>query len=326
MPNMTPIARALAAVDLIWSGVALAQERPDWNEFLTGVYDEARAEGVSEATLHAALDGITPIERVIELDRRQPEGTITFDEYMASRLPPELIAEARSQYDRHLPILLSIGETYGVDPQVIVALWGHETRFGLYTGGFNVIPALATLAWDRRRSDFFRKELMFALKILDEGHITPTEMKGSWAGAMGQSQFMPSSFHGYAQDWDRDGRRDIWTTKGDVFASAANYLSRHGWQAGEPWGGEVRLPAGFDTSRAGHDDPRPLSAWLAEGLTFKQAPPDVAADEPATLALPGGPGGPAYLVFSNYRVILRWNRSDYFAMSVVRLADLITAR
>jgi membrane-bound lytic murein transglycosylase B len=143
---------------------------------------------------------------------------------------------------------------------------------------------------------------------------------------MGQSQFMPSSFDGYAEDWDRDGRRDIWTTKGDVFASAANYLSRHGWQSGEPWGAEVRLPAGFDTSRAGHDSPAPLSQWMAEGVTFKGPPPTVGADEPTTLALPGGPNGPAYLVFSNYRVILRWNRSDYFGISVVRLADLILAR
>ena len=324
MRFMTSLGGALAVVLLVWSGSAQAQL--DWNEFLTGVFDEARADGVSETTLHAALDGITPIDRVIELDRRQPEGTVTFDDYMASRLPPELIAEARNRYDQYLPLLLSISETYGVDAAVVIALWGHETRFGLYTGGFDVIPALATLAWDMRRSEFFRTELMFALKILDEGHITPQEMQGSWAGAMGQSQFMPSSFHGYAVDWDRDGRRDIWTTKGDVFASAANYLSRHGWQLGEPWGGEVRLPAGFDTSVAGHDDPRPLSYWLAQGMTFASTPPEVAVDEPATLALPGGPAGPAYLVFSNYRVILRWNRSDYFAMSVVRLADLIHAR
>jgi membrane-bound lytic murein transglycosylase B len=310
----------------MWSGSVAAQTPPDWDTFLAGVYAEGRAQGISEATLHRALDGITPIERVIELDRHQPEGTLTFDEYMARRLPPELVAEARSQYDRHLPILLSVSEAYGVEPQVIVALWGHETRFGTYTGGFDVIPALATLAWDARRSEFFRNELILALKILDEGHITTEKMVGSWAGAMGQSQFMPSSFHGYAQDWDRDGRRDIWTTKGDVFASAANYLKSHGWQADEPWGGEVTLPPGFDTSRAGHDNPRPLSAWLAEGVTFKGPAPDIAADEPTTLALPGGPGGPAYLVFSNYRVILRWNRSDYFAMSVVRLADLIVER
>jgi len=317
-----------ALLSLIVIGVlpVRAQTQLDWDQFLAGVYDEARANGVRAATLHAALDGIEPIDRVIELDRHQPEGTVTFDEYMAKRLTPELIAEARSQYDQNLPLLLSVSEVYGVDPQVIVALWGHETRFGQYTGGFDVIPALATLAWDARRSDYFRSELMSALKILDEGHITPEEMQGSWAGAMGQSQFMPSSFDGYAQDWDRDGRRDIWTTKGDVFASAANYLSRHGWELGEPWGAEVRLPAGFDTSQAGHDDPRPLSQWLAAGVIFKGPSPAVGAEEPTTLALPAGPTGPAYLVFSNYRVILRWNRSDYFGMSVVRLADLIVDR
>ncbi len=320
------IAMMLAVLVVVWSGVAQPQNRPDWNEFLKGVADEATADGISPATLHAALDGITPIDRVIELDRRQPEGTVTFDEYMESRLPPVLVAEGRGQYDQHLPLLLSVSDTYGVDAHTIVALWGHETRFGRYTGGFDVIPALATLAWDTRRSDFFRKELMIALKILDEGHITNDKMVGSWAGAMGQSQFMPSSFHGYAEDWDRDGRRDIWTTKGDVFASAANYLHSHGWELGESWGGEVFLPAGFDTSLAGHDATRPLSEWLALGVSFKDDAPDVASDEPTTLALPGGATGPAYLVFSNYRVILRWNRSDYFAMSVVRLADLIAAR
>jgi membrane-bound lytic murein transglycosylase B len=326
MRILTSLVPLCVAVALSWPVVAQSQTPPDWNAFLAGVFKEARAQGISEATLHAALDGIMPIERVIELDRRQPEGTLTFEEYMAKRLPPELIAEARSQYDQNLPLLLSISEAYGVDAQVIVALWGHETRFGLYSGGFDVVPALATLAWDARRSEFFRKELMYALKILDEGQITPDKMRGSWAGAMGQSQFMPSSFNGYAEDWDRDGRRDIWTTKGDVFASAANYLSRNGWQLGEAWGAEVVLPAGYDTSRAGHDNPRPLSAWLAEGITFKGKAPLIGADEPTTLAMPAGPDGAAYLVFSNYRVILKWNRSDYFAMSVVRLADLVVAR
>ena len=320
------IVMLFAALIVAWSATAHSQNRPDWNEFLQGVVDEATADGISPATVHAALDGITPIDRVIELDRRQPEGTVTFDEYMESRLPPVLVAEGRGQYDQHLPLLLSVSDTYGVDAPTIVALWGHETRFGRYTGGFDVIPALATLAWDTRRSDFFRKELMFALKILDEGHITNDKMVGSWAGAMGQSQFMPSSFHGYAEDWDRDGRRDIWTTKGDVFASAANYLHNHGWELGESWGGEVFLPVGFDTSLAGHDTARPLSEWLAMGVTFKDETPDVTSNEPTTFALPGGETGPAYLVFSNYRVILRWNRSDYFAMSVVRLADLIVAR
>lgn len=316
---------AMAAV-LVCAGTATAQTQPDWDEFIAGVFDDAAAQGISQATLHAALDGIEPIDRVIELDRRQPEGTVTFDEYMESRLPPALVAEGRRQYDEHLPLLLAIGETYGVDEAAIIALWGHETRFGTYTGGFSVIPALATLAWDPRRSEFFRKELMHALKIIDEGHITNAEMVGSWAGAMGQSQFMPSSFMGYAVDWDLDGRRDIWTTKGDVFASAANYLGSYGWERSEPWGAEVRLPAGFDTGQAGHDTPQPLSAWLEKGITFVGPAPEIAADEPTTLAMPGGISGPAYLVFSNYRVILRWNRSDYFAMSVVRLADLIVSR
>ncbi|MEM7122649.1 MAG: lytic murein transglycosylase [Pseudomonadota bacterium] len=305
---------------------AQAETQPDWNSFIDSVRAEASSQGVSQATLDVALNGIEPIDRVIELDRRQPEGTVTFAEYMASRMPPALIAEARRNYDEHLPLLISVSDVYGVDPEAVIALWGHETRFGTYTGGFDVIAALATLAWDPRRSDFFRRELMHALKILDEGHITKEKMVGSWAGAMGQSQFMPSSFMGYAVDWDKDGRRDIWTTRGDVFASASNYLSSYGWELDEPWGAAVNLPAGMGAAQSGHDSPRPLQAWLDEGVTFVGARPAVAADEPTTLAMPAGEGGPAFLVFSNYRVILRWNRSDYFAMSVVRLADEIVTR
>ena len=205
-------------------------------------------------------------------------------------------------------------------------MWGLETRFGSYTGGFDVVASTATLAWDERRAAFFRNELMHALRILDEGHIARGDMTGSWAGAMGQSQFMPSSFSTYAYDWDLDGRRDIWTNKGDVFASAANYLSRSGWREGLPWGGPVDLPEGFDASLSGAGKTMRLADWLDLGVTWIGAGPAVALDEEASLAKPGGEGGPAWLVFDNYRAILKWNRSDYFAMSVVTLADAIARR
>jgi membrane-bound lytic murein transglycosylase B len=301
-------------------------QQPTWDEFLIGVYEEARAEGIRETTLMSALSGLQPIPRVIELDRRQPEGTVTFEEYMASRVPAELITNARARFDDHEALLVAIGDRYGVDPEYIVALWGLETRFGSYTGGFDVIASVATLAWDERRSDFFRAELMHALRILDEGHISRGEMLGSWAGAMGQSQFMPSSFTTFAQDWDIDGKHDIWTNKGDVFASAANYLSRSGWREGLPWGGPVSLPAGFDLTLEGNKKTMPLADWLALGVAWIGTVPDVGPLEEASLVMPGGESGPAWLVFENYRTILKWNRSNYFAMSVVTLADAIAER
>lgn len=318
--------RSLCLVALLIGAAGARADQPAWGAFLEGVYEQGRAEGISAQTLVRALDGLQPIQRVIELDRRQPEGTVTFDEYMASRVPAELVAEGRRRYSEDEPLVVTIGERYGVDPEYIVALWGLETRFGTYTGGFDVIASLATLAWDPRRSDYFRGELMRALHILDQGHIARDDMKGSWAGAMGQSQFMPSSFLSYAVDWDLDGHKDIWLTRGDVFASAANYLSGAGWREDLPWGGAVTLPAGFDTSLAGNRSTLPLAEWLAMGIRFVGNPPDVGNGEAASLILPGGPGGPAYLVFDNYRTILKWNRSDYFAMSVVTLADAIAGR
>ena len=315
------VAALIAAAD-----TARAQEMPPWQDFLQGVRAEARQAGIGEATLAAALAGLEPVQRVLELDRRQPEGTITFAEYMEKRLPPRLIETARQRYARHRPLLDAIAFHYGLDAEAIVALWGLETRFGSYTGGFDVIAAVATLAWDARRSAFFRGELMAALAILEEGHIARDDMMGSWAGAMGQSQFMPSSFQAYAVDWDLDGRRDIWTNKGDVFASAANYLARAGWRRGEAWGGEVVLPPGFDTGLADHRQPMPLNAWLELGVAWASTPPAMAADAPASLALPGGEGGPAWLVFNNYRTVLKWNRSDYFAMSVFALADALASQ
>lgn len=313
-----PVVALIAA-----TGTACAQEQPPWQVFLQGVRDEARQAGIGEATLAAALSGLEPVERVLELDRHQPEGTITFSEYMEKRLPARLIETARQRYAQHRPLLDAIAFHYGLDAEAIVALWGLETRFGSYTGGFDVIAAVATLAWDARRSAFFRGELMAALTILDQGHIGRDDMMGSWAGAMGQSQFMPSSFRAYAVDWDLDGRRDIWTNKGDVFASAANYLARAGWRRGEAWGGEVVLPPGFDVALADHRNPMPLAAWLELGVTWAGTPPPMDADAEASLALPGGEGGPAWLVFNNYRAVLKWNRSDYFAMSVFALADAL---
>lgn len=287
---------------------------------------EARRAGISDRTLTAALDGIGPIQRVIELDRAQPETTRTFQEYMARVVNDQRVATGRERLRQHAALLREVSDKYKVPPRFVVALWAVESDFGRITGGFQVVPALATLAWEGRRAAFFRGELMNALKIIDQGHIAAADMKGSWAGAMGQSQFMPSSFLTFAVDWNGDGKRDIWRTEADVFASISNYLSRSGWKPQESWGRAVTLARPIDPSAIGLDHRKPLSAWAAMGLRRVDGKPltgaggDPAALE-ASLLQHGGPGGPAYLVFDNFRTILKWNRSNFFATSVGVLAD-----
>ena len=308
------------------AGQAGASDQP-FGEWLAALRAEAASIGVSEATLDAALTGIKPIPRVIELDRNQPEFTLTFRQYLDRVVPQSRKDRARARFAENRELLTEVGEKYGVQPRFIVALWGIETDFGRVLGGFDVIPALATLAHDGRRSAFFRSELLDALVILDEGHIQADSMKGSWAGAMGQSQFLPSSFRSFAQDYDGDGRRDIWGTKADVFASAANYLSKSGWRGDLTWGREVRLPATGAASRASaidlHEsqDWKTLPEWDALGVRRADGAqlPDRAIK--ARLVLPGGADGPAYLVYANYEAILKWNRSNYFAIAVGTLAD-----
>ena len=230
-----------------------------FDQWLAGVRTEARARGVSDRIFDAAFDGVQPIPRVIELDRNQPEFRLKFDEYLGKVVTAGRIATARRLMAEHAALLDEVAAKYKVQKRFIVALWGIESDFGRITGGFPVVAALATLAYDGRRSAFFRKELLLALDILQQGHIAPADMKGSWAGAMGQNQFMPSSFHAFAVDHNGDGHKDIWTTRGDVFASAANYLSSAGWREGMPWGGRVTLPAAFDSGLAGNRSTLPLA-------------------------------------------------------------------
>jgi len=250
----------LIAATVLFPAQALAEPDARFLEWLEGVRTEARVQGVSEAILERSLSGVEPIPRIIELDRNQPESTITFTQYIDRIVSPARIKAGSTQYDKHRDILEKIGQEFGVQPRFIVALWGIETNFGQFTGGFPVVNALATLAYDGRRSAYFRGELMKALQILEEGHITPEDMKGSWAGAMGQSQFMPSSFLAYAHDYDGDGAKDIWNTQADVFASAANYLKGVGWNDDLTWGREVRVPAGFDPDQASLDVVKSIAA------------------------------------------------------------------
>jgi membrane-bound lytic murein transglycosylase B len=321
----TSIWRA-AAVLICTMIAAPAAAQTDFQTWLKALRAEASGKGISDATLDDALSGIKLIPRVVELDRKQPEFTLTFEQYINRVVPRSRVEKGRKKLAENKAILTEVSKKYGVPAQFIVAFWGVETDFGRVTGGFKVIDALATLAFDGRRSAFFRKELLLALKIVNEGHIKSDVMMGSWAGAMGQAQFMPSSFVGYAVDYNKDGRKDIWTTREDVFASAANYLSRYGWRAGERWGRRVKVPEGFDPKRADLKVKKSVSAWATEGVTLANGNPLPSSDLTASIILPAGEGGPAYFAYNNYRVILRWNRSHFFAIAVGRLADQIAGQ
>lgn len=298
-------------------------ERPDFQTFLEGVRSEAAGKGIKPETLAAALTGIEHIDKVIELDRRQPEFTMTFKGYMDRVVNPGRVEKGRRLLAENKAVLDKIEQYYRVQPKYVVALWGIETDFGRITGGYPVVSALATLAYDGRRSSYFRGELMNALQILDEGHITPAAMLGSWAGAMGQCQFMPSSFLRFAADWNGDGRRDIWTTREDVLASAANYLSSSGWKGDQTWGRPVKLPAKFDKSLVGLNTKKHLSEWSKLGVKAAGGKPLPQADLEASLVMPDNGDGAVFLVYDNFRTTLKWNRSTFFALAVGHLAERI---
>ena len=311
---------------LIWmlaasGGQASAQSEP-FEVWLAQFRQQAAAEGISAATLDRALDGIQPIPEVIERDRRQPEGRLTFRDYNRRVLSPTRIARGRELMQQHREVLERVAADYGVQPRFIVALWGIESNYGSFTGEFPVIGALATLAYEGRRAAFFRKELLQALRIVDQGDVAPAQMMGSWAGAMGQSQFMPSSYLARAVDYDRDGRRDIWTTPPDVFASIANYLAKAGWSDRHTWGRQVQIADRVKADAAGLEVVRPLPEWHALGVRTSNGEPLPAVALDASLLRMDG-DGPAYLVYNNFRVLMAWNRSTYFALTVGELADLI---
>lgn len=284
---------------------------------------EALAQNISQQTLDTALRGIKPLPRVIELDRKQPEFTLSFEQYIKRVVPRSRVNRGRRELMAHRRMLGKIDGLFGVQPRFVVAFWGVESDFGRLTGGFSVISALATLAYDGRRSVFFRKELLDSLHILEQGHISADKMLGSWAGAMGQCQFMPSSFRSFAQDYDGDGHNNIWEDLGDVFASTANYLSASGWDRSQTWGREVRLPKRFNRNLIGMKQEKRLSEWQALGVRRADGRALPLRNLMASILQPDGPGGRAYAVYANFQVILKWNRSHSFAISVGRLADKI---
>lgn len=298
----------------------------DFEDWIAALRVEALGRGISAATLDAALADVRPLEKVIELDRKQPEFKLTFEQYLGHVVNDRRVSDGKRRLHEHRALLQEIETRYGVQPRFIVALWGIESDYGRRMGSFPVIEALVTLAHDKRRADFFRGELFHALRILDQGHVSPERMLGSWAGAVGQPQFMPSSFHNFAVDHDGDSRQDLWDSVPDVLASVANYLSKSGWKGDRIWGREVELPPGFDPALAGRKNGRSLAEWQRLGVRRLGGGRLPVADLDAAIVLPDGPGGRAFAVYGNFGVLLKWNRSDYFATSVGILADRLVDR
>ncbi|MBE7204617.1 MAG: lytic murein transglycosylase [Parafilimonas terrae] len=290
-----------------------------FDAFVASLWPEAHAHGITRDTFDAAFAGVTPDPAVLEKTRKQAEFVKPVWDYLASAVSDKRIATGTARYGEWAPWLARAEGEMGVDRYIIMGVWGLETNFGGNAGNDYVIRSLATLAFARYRGDYFRRELLAALGILQGRNIDPAHMLGSWAGAMGQTQFMPSSFKSYAVDFDRDGKRDIWTSVPDAIGSTANYLKKHGWQAGETWGYEVMLPDRFDApegSRTG------FSAWAEAGVTRADGG-DMPRQGTAALLMPAGRSGPAFLVTSNFKVIKSYNNSTSYALGVCLLGDRI---
>ncbi|WP_163558542.1 lytic murein transglycosylase [Halomonas sp. NO4] len=308
------------------TGSAVAPTPPgDFAVWLASFRRQARDQGIAPATLARALDGLRYRPRVIELDRSQPEFVRPIWEYLDSAVSAARVTNGRERLAEHRATAREMERRYGVPAEILVAIWGVESNYGGNFGDFSTLEALATLAFEGRRRDFARDELLAALRIIETGDIAPERMIGSWAGAMGHTQFLPSSFMAYAEDGDGDGRRDIWGSIPDVLASTANYLAEAGWQAGEPWGVEVRLPPGFDYAQAELATRRPSREWAAQGVS-PVGGGELPAFAAASVITPAGARGPAFLVGPNFRAILRYNNATSYALAVGSLADEIAGR
>ncbi|MEM9754438.1 MAG: lytic murein transglycosylase [Pseudomonadota bacterium] len=296
---------------------------PGFRAWLTAFTRRARAAGISQATLDQAFDGVRLNATVLERDRNQSEFTRALWDYLDRAVSDTRVRNGRAALADHGPTLAAIERAYEVEAEVVAAIWGLESAYGEVRGDTDIIEAMATLAYDGRRRQFFEAQLIAALRILQAGDVRPSEMTGSWAGAMGHTQFMPTSFLDYAVDADGDGRRDIWSDNPiDALASAANYLSRFGWTYGQPWGMEVVLPRGFDFSQTGERVKRPVSYWNSAGVRLPGGGriPDHGR---ASILLPAGAAGVAFVIFDNFHVIERYNPADAYVIAVGHLSDRI---
>jgi membrane-bound lytic murein transglycosylase B len=315
---------------------AAAPQAVPFSDWLAELRKDALARGITEKTVESALAGIELQPVVVERDRTQAERTQTIDQYLRRRVDRKTVATGREMIKRHAALLAKISAEYGVPANILIAVWGLESNFGRFTGVRPTIASLATLAYDNRRAAMFREELFSALLILDRGDIDVEKMKGSWAGAMGQPQFMPSSYLRYAEDYDRDGKRDIWASEADVFASVANYLKRNGWVPAARWGRAVSIPASAADRIATEAPLRttgceavrlmtvdlPLPRWSALGVRTaeKQALPTSTMTASLVRADPRD-----FLVYENYSVLLQYNCAHAYALAVGLLADSLPA-
>ena len=335
---------SLALVCGVVTGTSSAAEsveksatKPSFEVYIEQIKTQALDKGFSQALIDSSFANVTFHQRAVKADRNQPEKVETLDTYLPKRVPDWKVNRAREMYQTHRELLTEIGTEYRVQPRFIVALWGLETNFGRIMGNYNVVSALSTLAYEGRRESFFKKQLWAALTILDQGHVSIDNMKGSWAGAMGQNQFMPTSFVHYAVDGDGDGKKDIWSNHADVFASMANYLNKEGWSDELTWGRQVKLPENFDRSlaipkntgsrknwlKAWAVSEKSLEEWQKLGVRRSDGTNLPKVDIKAALIFPDDENGRVYLAYNNYKSLMHWNLSYYFVSSVGHLSDRI---
>ena len=284
---------------------------------------DARAAGVSEATIDQVFSNLEELPRVVASDKAQPEFRQTFTEYYGRRVTESRVTRGRELLKTHRSLLARLAQETGVPPHYLVAFWGLETNFGSYFGTLHIPSALATLACEGRRRAFFTNEFLATLKIVDSGDIAANKLIGSWAGAIGHMQFMPTTFLAHARDGDGDGKRDLLGSIDDALSSGAHYLQDLGWERGFRWGREVLLPENFDYINSGSHLWKPLEEWSELGVKTTAGQPVGTIDIQASLLLPTGHTGPAFLVYDNFKIIMNWNRSEFYALSVGRLADRI---
>ena len=325
----------LVVVFCFLANSAFSQNKPQFSDWLNDVKVEAAKRGIKQSIIDSALQDVKPIKRVLKRDRNQSEFKLTLKRYLSRVVTENNIKRGRLMARKHQATLKAVGKKYGVAPQVILAIWGIETRFGLVKAKVPLIPSVATLAYDRRRSKYFRAQLFAVLEMLNRGYIDQKSLYGSWAGAMGQPQFMPSSYLAYAQDFDGDGRRDIWKSVPDVLASIANYLAKHGWRSNLNWGREVALPVSYAEKlgppkkratrgcRARTSNPKPLTEWQADGVRRVNGQDLPSRNLPAVLVLPDGNEGRAFLAYKNYASIMAYNCAHLYAVTVGVLSDRI---
>jgi membrane-bound lytic murein transglycosylase B len=292
-------------------------------DFVRSLWPLAEAKGVSRSAFESAFAGYQYSSKIMELTGRQPEFSQTVQQYIDRRVTAAQARKGQSMRAEWNQTLTGAKQRWGVQPEIVLAIWGMETNYGGFMGGEHTVHALATLTEGGYRADFFRDELLTALRIISDGHVSADNMMGSWAGAMGHTQFMPSSFMRYAVDYNGDGRKDIWNSVQDALGSTANYLNSFGWRPGETWGYEVKLPAGFDFARARQMERAPLSQWQAMGIQRVSGRAFPRANDTGRLYMPAGASGPAFLLLPNFDVIKRYNNSDSYALAVGHLADRI---